>query len=181
MSHRIIKFLFILIIFCCVFACEQKKQSPHVEVAYKIINIYSEKEKKNGLSLFGSGGFFSKSIEKFSLDYLFFTENMNVEESRKILVKSLESFFEIINHDKDARPFIVNFPYNEKNIYFVISFLKDVKTSFLKPDNIASVTCSNGNIYFSEFTDSFKKIHTETYAEAYEKVYGVPLLENRFN
>lgn len=166
---KIIKFLVFIFLSSC-----SPTSEPHVNAADEIINKYSNLVNSQGLKPFGTGGEFSDNIKKFSLTYKFYSKNKtDVEKAREKIVFNVELLLDVINKEINKQ-YLNKFPHDENNLYFVILFSDldgkrycDLGGVYLYDGTIFYATCDE------EYVPTF--IFKETYAEAYEKVYGVPL------
>lgn len=167
---------FLLLVCLFFYSCTPKSYTDN---AYRIIHKFSD-EVNDGLQPFGIGGHFFEKINKFSLDYIAYKKEMNLNEARRILVESAELLFCLVNEDEEIRPYLKYYPYTEKHVYLALSFVNHSYKS-IQPPNVAMVSLTDGRVLYDEYSTKYELIFEETYAEAYEKVYGIPFPEERMN
>lgn len=169
MRSFLLTFLFVFIM--CNF-CSCVREETHIIEAHRIVKTFTKKMLAHNLFYYSSGGAFMNKINEFILYYTYYTDVISLDEARILAVITTEELLKIVNEDVNARPYLSRFPYDENFLYYDISF-EDFNCRYLK--NLASVTVCLGKISYKTFSNGFDTFYTETYAEAYEKVYGVPL------
>ena len=158
-------------------SCSDEPQ--YVIEAHRLMKKFNKELTAKGYIPFGVGGYLSKDIEKYSLTYIYIIESMNLEISRELLVKAVETILLTVNSDIAARPYLRNYPFNENNLYVNVAFYFNADS--LPPPNISNAILSNGNvIYFQDINDRSVEIAREPYAEAYQNAKCVTL-PNRTN
>ena len=171
-SKRWINFIFFILAFSLMFSCSEEPQ--YVIEAHRLMKKFNEKLHAKGFFPFGVGGYLSKDIEKFTIDYIYTVESMNLEISRELLVDATETILLTVNSDIAARPYLRNYPFDADNLYINIGFYYDGKR--LPPPDISNVMLTNGKvIYFHNIKGKSVEISKELYAEAYQKAKDVPL------
>ena len=172
----IIHFLIIMKLFglpinldsCDFYVHDYKKEI----ITDKILNdVAAELRKRYSLYLLGTGGSMMDEIKLLSLTFETLKKH-NLEEARKLYVISFKVFLEKINQNKKIRNYLLNHPFNSKNIDLVIFFV-DEKGDFYSPPYI-SVIRNKGNILVYEIKNNgkYETIHQETYEEALKIVQG---------
>lgn len=161
-------FLPILALFaqCC-------SESVHINAAHKVMNSFNKKMKKDKLHLFSSGGAMMDDIQQITLGYEAY-KNLNVSDARILFIKKIEALLSEINSDLEIRPYLHDYPFTSRNIFFKISFCKD-NGEFVDPPYIAYVSLINikNRVYYSVYdqrTDMLKTVYEESYEEAL-KIY----------
>lgn len=142
---------------------------PHYEkVADRITARTAKKlEKEKHLYLIGTGGGMMYDVRKMSMDFQFYHE-LDLKESRKLLVDVVEEYLREINNSEKIRPYLHNYPFTVKNIEIGIWIYNPDKTD-LPPEKISYISALDGVIdYYGEYSGPpFRKvIHEETYEEA---------------
>ena len=171
-SKRLINFIFFILAFSLLFSCSDEPQ--YVMEAHRLMKKFNKELTAKGYIPFGVGGYLSKDIEKFTIDYIYTVESMNLEISRGLLVDAIEIILLTVNDDLAARPYLRNYPFDVDNLYVNIGFYYNM--DHLLPPNISNVILSDGKvIYYHEINEKLVKISEEPYAEAYQKAKGVPL------
>ena len=112
-------------------------------------------------------------VENQFLAFNFYHE-LNIKEARELIVYATELFLKIINTDKDIRPHLRYFPFNEKNIE-IDFYIYHPDGHSLSPDKISLVSIRSGVItYALEFPDQKGTprpiLLQETYQEALQKI-----------
>lgn len=164
------KYLFILFF---IVGCSNP-DPEHIKAANKIRSKYNKYLKANKIQIFGIGGAMFQCINEFYYELVLY-DSPDIERARKHLIENLEVFLSVVNNDENARPYLKEFPYSENSVHFSIGFWKDHLVD-VQPPYIARASVYNGKVSYS--TDAgwkYENVYRETYAEAYEKVYGVPL------
>ncbi len=157
------------ILFCC-FIFTSCSDPRHVEEAHRVINSFEEKMKKENLFMEGSGGSMMGDIQVIHLGFASY-QSLNVNETRMLLVKGVETLLNQINTNQEIRPFLHDFPFTSNNIIFTITFHNKDSGDCVDPPYVAHVLLvdtKNKIIYFinDKETDRYQKIYEEPYGEA---------------
>lgn len=148
---------------------------PHIVEVNRFINEYSSCQRKEEFFVFGTGGAFHKQINEFFFDLLTPGINVNVDQARKVLVIKTEELLCKVNQDEQVRPYLRDYPFTEKNLYFTVGFMPSCLFLNTK-EAIVLATVSRGKVFYSvKGQRGFDDAYEETYATAYEIVYGCPL------
>ncbi len=142
----------------------------YCKIADRITNKYVKTfAKPNHLQLTGYGGAMMYDVKEINL---FFTsyDSLNLEQARSIFVEGVQTYLSQINQNESVRPYLHNYPFTEKNLYFVISFEDPATHNFIEDNSVALVsTNKNGIVSYSTHdpeTQKFQTIHKEPYEEA---------------
>lgn len=147
---------------------------PHVKAAHKIMNSFTKKMKKEGLSLFASGGSMMGDIQVISLDYET-CKSVNIEQARMLFIKEAEALLYQINSDHEIHPYLHDYPFTSRNIFLTIAFCK-TDGNFADPPNIAYVMLRTHKdlvcySIYDEQTERLETVYEEPYEEAL-KIYN---------
>lgn len=130
---------------------------------------YLKKEK--GLEPMGSGGRMLQKIKMLELAFIY-KQPLDIEDGRKLLVETVETFVDIINNDKRIHPYLNNYPFEPKNVEIRILIQKQ-DLSLLEPGKLCLLTAINGGCRYDVndiTTDQLKTIYEETFVEAQKKL-----------
>jgi hypothetical protein len=148
---------------------------PHIIEVNRFIKEYSSSQKKEGFFPFGTGGAFHKQINELFFDLLTPGINVTVEEARKVLVIKTEELLCKINQDEQVRPYLKDFPFSEKNLYFTVGFMPSTLVPNAKEAIVMAGVSRGSAFYCVRGERGYDDVHEESYATAYEIVYGCPL------
>lgn len=146
---------------------------PHVRAAHKVMDSFTKKMKKEGLYLQGSGGAMMRDIQYITLGYEI-VQKMTVEEARMLFISKAEALLDQINSDENIRPYLHDYPFTSKNIFFKITFCKP-NGEFVDPPYPTYVVLFNHkdqivyNIYDHQ-TERLETLYEESYQDAL-KIY----------
>jgi hypothetical protein len=168
------KLIFLSILYCSTCFAESPSNLAKTEVK-KFGKIYL---KPNGFTLLVDGGHLMDGIHR--IDIIFEKkEYVNIDQARIDLVLSIENFLSFINKTK-AKKYFDTFPMTERDLYIHISYVTKPWEPIKDHKHIGyAIQCKEKMSYelCNEGLTPSTVIYTETYAEAYEKVYGVPISE----
>lgn len=153
---------YVLLIFSLFFGC-------NAEPVPKMLNASSKLGKKFDLNCFGSGIYGPKKIEAFSLDFDT-NKELNIETSRKLLVDYMESFIKLANSMPDVIEIIDNPPFTEMHGNISIE-CPEINYDCKK---FCGIEIYKGKVTFlyRDKKSGLQDLFSETYSEAYFKVYG---------
>ncbi len=126
---------------------------------------------KTGLIPCGSGGGAMDQIRMLALSFNYPYE-VDITEGRKLLIAALETFMSVINEDERIRTYLINYPFEPKNIEIRI-FLQKEDGSNVALDSLCILGAIDGILsYRIHKPDGFglDRVHEETYEEALEKL-----------
>lgn len=170
-----IKLLFpLLFLFSCTY-----NDPEHMKIANRIRSKFKKQIYQKDIEIFGIGGDTREDIHEFYYDLVIY-DTPDIDKARRHLVENLEMLIADVNEDLEARPYLREYPFSEKYVHFSIGFWKAPVTS-VQPPLIAYASVFNGRVAYSidDNPAHYTKVARETYAEAYEKVYGRPLPDRR--
>lgn len=140
------------------------------EMGYEVMSSYGKDLKEQGFLIEGKGGSFLGGIDLLSLDVVS-QQEVNLGEARKIYIGAVKNFITKVNENKKARPFLLNFPFNENNIKLSMSFMgkdsKDVKAPY-----IGHIFTIKGIVYYSVY-DPIKCTYEDLYMEPYQEALKI--------
>jgi hypothetical protein len=129
-------FLFILS------ACHQDES----DLAHAQFSRYSKKAyKEKGLVLEGCGGSMMTDIKELMLSFAS-PEHLTLDQTRRLVVQTLDEFLNQVNADEKIRPRLHNYPFTPKNIALSIGFRDQGKRP--PREYIAYVHLSEGTVYY---------------------------------
>lgn len=158
-------FLFILLI-----SCSSYKSSNYEKMADKITMKTAQKlEKERNLVLIGIGGGMMRNIRMMAMSFVYKHE-ISVGEGRSLLIAALEEYINAVNSNEEIRPYLVNYPFDPKNIEIRI-FIHNPDNSPVAEGKISVISAIKGILeYDADEGNGYKNIHRETYEEAIEKI-----------
>ncbi len=138
------------------------------EITSKISKeIYQEK----GLRLVGTGGGMMYGVRMMSMSFYYYNE-VDLETARNLVIYCTEKYLKAINSDKRLRPFLVQYPFSEKNVEIRI-FFRNPDGRDLPPGKIIVVESMNGKVEYNIYETGSHRISTlqeELYQEARKMV-----------
>ncbi len=149
----------------------------HVDKAESHMISFSAKMEREGFQLTGSGGAMMDDIKGINLSYQT-SQNLNVDEVRILLVQRIEAFLYQINKDCEIRPYLHDYPFSSRNVYFTITFSKK-NGDYVDPPFVAYVALMNKRNIIAYYTfdkekDALEDFHIESYDDAL-KIYNETL------
>ncbi len=161
---KLISVFLLLLVFnlaCTVMSNDQS-------IAHSVMHSFGEQQTKtNGLTLLGLGGSFYDKVS--ILDLHFYSDRaLTVEQVRGLYISSTQQLLQMVNTNCKIRPYLRNYPFNENNLKFSISFYsKD--NGFLEYPAVAHVFLLNGKISYNYYNNKEQKFidgPIESYADA---------------
>lgn len=145
---------------------------PHVKAAHQVMNTFTKKMKTEGLSLRGSGGAMMGDIQQISLGFGI-VENRSVDEVRLLFIRETETLLDQVNINANIRPYLHDYPFTSKNIFFKITFCKP-DGYFVDPPYIAYVSLMNNRdrIFYSTYNKD-KNTLENCFDESYEEALNI--------
>lgn len=148
----------------------RKEQPEHVKIASEIMaDCIQDINKTYGTSCYGSGGSFLDGVKIISLSFSARDMNLTIDESRVLVVNTVEKLLKRVNDDERIRPHLEHFPFTSNGAEVSISFHDD-NGERVGEDFVAYVsTNEKGRVYYSTYDHSaekLKNLHEESYAEA---------------
>lgn len=158
--------------FLCLFltACAFNYQlPPYIERAHKLSDYCATKYRtENQLFQNCSGGGFRKSVNLIAPGFISYRK-MGVEEGRRLFVEGVELFCSTFNNDPTIRPYLLNYPFEVKNIDLRIAFEDPINFQEMPPPYVSLIYCINDTILYRAYdreTQKYYELHREPYAEA---------------
>ncbi|CDZ81073.1 hypothetical protein BN1013_01601 [Candidatus Rubidus massiliensis] len=167
--------LFPLCLFGWLFNDEDADLKAFENVLYQSAKFL---EKKYNVSAMGSGGSIPEGIiKKFTLSFQM-KGILTKEECRKLLIAMGADFLQLINNNKEVRPYLYKYPFEAKDININL-FIRDEKGNYVEHPNINVADLFLGNLsyetqHYDQVKDSLKTIskEQESYEEALKIVKG---------
>jgi len=162
-----LNFIIFIAIGLLSFSCT--KRSTEEKLAYSLMNSFIKiEELENKFILSGLGTAMPDDIRRFNLHFIA-NQEVNLEEARRLYINSTQKLLKMINSNEQIRPYLHNYPFNENNIDFTITF-HDHYDDRVPPPNIAFVFIIDGTIIYDTYYGKYQTTHKETYEEALKMV-----------
>ena len=165
---RLVKLIIILILFLfssCTKIDEEKKERLENKIIGK---TWRQLEKEKNLVPLGEGGSVTPGNEFLELIFQYF-EPLTIDEARKLVVYSAETFLYNLNSDEKLNE-LLDKPYPMKWIQILIH-IYNPDYSRVEPPSICVVHYEKGYIKYIIYNGKdYVIINQETYAEALEKL-----------
>lgn len=117
------------------------------------------------LTPIGSGGSMMDDIKMLSISFTT-KELLTEEKGRELILFCANELIGDINKNKEIRPYLHNYPFDDKNISIRI-FCHDQRGDTAPPPHIGCLTLVRGEISYKYYkNDKRVKLTTETFAEA---------------
>ncbi len=169
---RFMRFVFFLSFFLFS-SCVVKKSNPAwIAGQCNIVSFLLNIQEKYRIFLDGFGGYTPDGKVKRLRASLYIYENVDFERSREFIIEAIDTFLSTINQDADLSNYLYHAPFTYEDIGISIGFYKP-GGGFVENGYIAHVFLRDGRVGYSIFDqemDDLKRIHTEPYLEALEKV-----------
>ena len=137
------------------------------KISNQILNKCSkELEKRFPMSVMGTGGSGGYDIKAVHIKYQYRGE-ASIEEARRLYVDIAEVFIKSYNANRQLRPYLHHYPFNEQSLNLVINFNNP------KNEKVSFVMGGTKDIeYFHETPDNYRgeEFFTEPYTAALEIV-----------
>ncbi|MES2344556.1 MAG: hypothetical protein V4494_01265 [Chlamydiota bacterium] len=141
------------------------------KLANQISSDFSKKmEKKFGFKLYGLGGGGDCDLNTFSLHFQC-PMILDLCEARNLIIEITQNFLDIVNSDKNIKPYLRVYPFTVNNLDFIIGFT--IKNTYPIEGKIAFIGFNNGKINYATYDHEkkiLKTIFRETYDEALNAV-----------
>jgi len=169
-------FFLMLIHFCFTScrACNIDSVGPEYQTMYSMISrAANELEKKYNLSFAGHGGrtdLEDKTTEIFASFQI--NRLLTKEEARTMILDIVDVFLNVINNDKDHRPYLQYYPFDVHGLRIAIFISNKDRSTPLDP-NLCTISLYNGMIHYCtedpENPLRYKSEIYESYEEALQK------------
>ncbi len=158
---------FTSILLCSSFFWSSSEPNYVKEADETTAKIIKKISKETDLIPVGTGGGMMYGIRKMSISFYYYKE-VDMMTARKLLVYCVEEYLAAINSNKKVRPYLVNYPFTEKNIEINIFFFKPDRRNL--PSGKITIACSTeGAVKFkTDNPDGYKldTLHRESYEES---------------
>ncbi len=160
-----------------ILGCSQRDPYDYEVIADQITKqTILQLEKEKGLIAIGTGGGMMGDIYNMGISFQYF-QPLNLEESRKLLVYTVQTYLNNINSNKEVRPYLHNYPFPIKNIEIRI-WGRQPNGDILPPNQLGYICALDGVLsYESSKSGKFeprKILLEETYEEALKIVEENP-------
>lgn len=170
--------LVILVNFSLLFPSNKTKKEEvpmYIQYLQEIEKKFAiEMRNEFGLEYIGNGGQLSKDVDHVDVDFIS-DKHLNLEEARKIEVKSIERLVQLINEDEKIRPYLREYPFSHKRVTILIGF-KDSKGKALLDGSIATMYSARGKIFYNK-AKLKKVVYAPTYSNKMEVLYPEKITE----
>lgn len=117
----------LLIFLLCFVSCRAtvEQSAPHSDAGHALIGNFAKvAQQEYGLFLFGQGGGFIDTVNRFSFDFMSL-EEMEKDKARRFYLTVLDRLLNMINSDVTLRPYLHHYPFTNRDVKLEISFCKD--------------------------------------------------------
>ncbi len=166
-------FLFTLVIavtsslLCSSFFWGSSEQNYEKSISETTAKTIKKISTETDLIPVGTGGGMMYGIRMKALSFYYYKE-VDMMTARKLLVYCVEEYLAAINSNKKVRPYLVNYPFTEKNIEINIFFFKPDRRN-LPSGKITIASAIEGKVeYQTDNPDGYKldTLHEESYEES---------------
>lgn len=164
------KFYTLLIFLFILAGCSTSP--PHVREANYIKSSFTRKMKNEGLNLYMSGGAMREDIQEICLGF-FTKRKMDLENARIFFLTYTENLLDKINNYEKIRPYLHDFPFRSKNIYFSIRFV-DSEGNYVEKPFIAYIFINTSRDEIRYYTYNIEKAKIEcSHIEPYQNALKI--------
>ncbi len=174
--------------FICIFVCIASCQIGYPKINYRINEkerLVDESLQTTAKKLFlekklypcGSGGGTMPKIRMLSLSFNYYKKT-TLEEARELLVYCVETFLSVVNSNERIHQYLINNPFEVKNIDIAI-FFSNPDGSFRESGDLAVAETNNGVFDYKMAGQSFYSNgprFRETYTEALARLHDLESL-----
>ncbi len=153
-------------------SCElSDRRDNYIDIVAKITDQYKKKVVLDeNLVVLGEGGGMMGDIQCVILTFNSFRK-INIPEARKLIVKLEQEFLQMLNVNKDVRPFLHDFPVQSRNFELSLIF-STLDNNLILPPYLANVFVLNGKIYYNTYNKEKKMMELE-YSELYDEALKI--------
>lgn len=135
-------------------------------------NIAEEIKNKYDLELIGIGGSMPDCVlHYFTLSFAV-QKNVNLDEARRLILNVAHEYLDLINNNVEIKYYMLQYPFDEKNVDIAIFFKNPDNTSVQHP-YISIASFCEGKLWYMTHNDreklTYKTKFNETYQEAIER------------
>ncbi|HSW87007.1 MAG TPA: hypothetical protein VLG49_05870, partial [Rhabdochlamydiaceae bacterium] len=119
----------------------------------------------------GTGSQMMDEVEMLAMDFQFFN-TLEIDEARNLVISAVNEYLAEINNNQALRPYLVNYPFEAKNLIIDI-WMRNPDRSSPAIGQIQLVSAFKGIIKYRIKTQNAilgKIIHSETYEEAINRL-----------
>ncbi len=171
MKIKLSIFLLLLLLSSC-FENQNEYMRYANRVTNEVINILIQRHNLEAIQ-FG-GGSMRECIQDLSLTFEI-ERPKTKEELRRIMVDSLETFLNVINNDKQVRPYLITYPFTLRQIHLTI-YVRDKDKNYALYPEINSVSLFKKGITY-ETCD--QECNLTEFVETYEEAKKIIKSENK--
>jgi hypothetical protein len=159
----------------CLTGCVSngKTGKEHTKIVDRITAKYVRKARDEGFVISATGGGMMGDIRHIRLE-LDTVANLEIPQVREIIVRKEEELLDMLNADREVRPYLHVYPCGIEIFRLGIGF-SDPAGSFAELPYIAYATVLVGRVNYSIFDQDKRrldKVYDEPYEEAYRIVFG---------
>jgi hypothetical protein len=166
--------VFLILVF---FVCGCNPTSPNIytvsekqELANEVRKeAVSRLEKERDLKPFGLGAQMMYQIQMLALSFNYH-KSLDIEQARELAMYASTVFLDIINRNEQIRPYLSNYPFDEKNIEIEIVIRRNGEG---EQEKLVMASMHRGLLIYdvrNYETNRLKTIYRETYEEAAERL-----------
>lgn len=157
------------------------KESVYCKYADQIVDEYIAYMKKNyQLYCEGRGGGFLHNVNNIDVSFVG-TKNLSIEDTRILIVKSVEELLKRINENTNIQPYLSHYPFTERGLSLIVSLCKK-NGERVDSDFIALAFVAGAKVYYSFYDHKehcLKNLYEESYQEALKIVTQTKPLEKQ--
>jgi len=131
-------------------------------------------EHEFGIHNCGMSGKANQSVELIRLNFIV-NHELDQDSARKLIVPIVDRFIAILNADKQLRPHMSRYPFNDDNVELTLYFKSKEGETVYHP-NMHMVALKRGNFKYATLDKKdpypYEEVIYETFTEAKKKVNG---------
>ena len=155
-----------------------KYKNDHKEPYYLVLAQEIQKEfisdikKTYSVNCYGSGGGFLHNVRKIAVSFDSRDKDFGIDESRILIVNSIENLLHRVNKNEEIRPYLDHYPFSCIGTKISFSFLNK-KGKRVDEEFVAHVFITDdGRICYSYYNQE-KKMLRDLYEESYEEALRI--------
>lgn len=155
-------------------ACSQGQAPFYIEHANVLATRFSRVyQVENRLVQTANGGGMRHGIAQIIRDFES-NQKIDVEEGRRLYIRGIELLCSVFNHDLAIRPYLYNYPFEEKNVRMMLSFKNPIDGQPYSAPYVSLIYHLNNKIYYhtyNPYVNHYENFYEEPYAEAVRIVH----------
>lgn len=101
-------------------------------------------------------------------------QKIGVEEGRRLYITGIELLCSVFNHDLAIRPYLYNYPFEQKNVRMMLSFKNPIDHQPYYAPHVSLIFHLNEKMHYfiyNPYTGHYEDLYEEPYAEAVRIVH----------